>query len=860
MKGIIAFFMLCICAATASADRMDGMKFGYAMGKAGYGVEAIRAVGATLDNINAMAASGNHRAAAGASSALLEQLDGIHEVKSTKVYGQLLISTSLHFHNAGLGSSALHYGLLAEEFWRTRYPKDEERVEATVNLVVYYNTERDSPKARQWVEKSYELTAGKKKYREYETELWNNEALLAFHEGDFAEAIRLGELVAQASPTPVHKQNLITYYESDGQYDRVIELRRASLADCAVGTMEEAEALNSLATALYDSGMADMTEPLALSLRAESLYKSNKRTLSPAFITLLDNIAAYYDRAGDTAQAIAYARRAENIIKNLEGNANFSIATRNCKQLAALLFKSGDYAGAANAAIRFCATDMPNTVYTMVSSKKDVRSRVWSGTSGWYLEFMPLLALKSDNDSIATLAYDALLLGKGILLNAEKSVAAYAEGGNDNTRRLYADWQQALAAAGEAKLPDEITATQQRSREAEQRLMNALFELPELRREFACDWREVAAKLHDDEAAMEITTVTMPDGTRSYVAAIITPWCRKPAIKQLCTADELGDLVDESQWNPAITATVWGAVRGTLAGVKRLYFAPAGDLHFIPLETLGGLDGTELVRLTSTRELLRCGTRTVAADGSAAALFGGIDYGHYPPIEISDSTATTRTYRSAMRTLREGDVTLDSLPGTMHEVQEIAGLIGAEKVFTGRAGSEQQLRSLSGTGLRTLHIGTHGFYLDGGGKADASGEEALSRTGLFLAGATRTLRGESDARAETDGVVTAAEIAEMQFPALDLVVLSACETALGDVSGEGVFGLQRGFKKAGAGAMLMSLWKVDDKATTLLMTEFFRALKAGMPATDALRKAQAAVRRQWPSPEYSDAFILIDGI
>lgn len=860
MKRLIAFFLLCACAAAASADRMDGMKFGYAMGKAGYGVEAIRAIGSSIENANAMAASGNHRSAAGTSALIIEQLDHIYEVKSTKVYGQLLISTSQHFHNAGLGSSALYYGLRAEEFWRTKYPKDEERVQATVNLVVYYNTERDSPKARQWIEKSLALTAGKKKYREYETELWNNEALLAFHEGDFAEAIRIGELVAQSSPTPVHKQNLITYYEADGRYDRVIELRRATLADCAPGTMEEAEALNSLAAALYDSGLADMTEPLALSLRAESLYKSNKRTLSPAFITLLDNIAAYYDRAGDTAQAIAYSRRAENIIGNLEGNANFSLATRNCKQLAALLFKSGDYAGAADAAIRFCATDMPNTVYTMVSSKKDVRSRVWSGSSGWYLEFMPLLALKSDNDSIATLAYDALLLGKGILLNAEKSVAAYAECGNDDTRRLYADWQQALAQAAEAKLPDEITATQQRSREAEQRLMNALFELPELRREFACDWREIAAKLHPDEAAMEITTVIMPDSSRTYVAAVITPWCLWPAVKQLCTADEMDDMLADSLWNPAIAGALWEPVRNTLTGVKRLYFAPAGDLHFIPLETIGGLDGTELVRLTSTRELLRLGTRAIAADGSNAALFGGIDYGRYPPAAPADSTVAPRTYRSAMRTLRDGDVVLDSLPGTLREVHEIAGIIGAQRVFTGSAGSEQALRSLSGSALRTLHIGTHGFYLDGGGKADASGDEALSRAGLFLAGATRTLNGESDAHADADGVVTAAEIAEMQFPALDLVVLSACETALGDVSGEGVFGLQRGFKKAGAGAMLMSLWKVDDKATTLLMTEFFRALKAGTPAAEALRAAQSAVRRQWPSPEYSDAFILIDGI
>ena len=94
-------------------------------------------------------------------------------------------------------------------------------------------------------------------------------------------------------------------------------------------------------------------------------------------------------------------------------------------------------------------------------------------------------------------------------------------------------------------------------------------------------------------------------------------------------------------------------------------------------------------------------------------------------------------------------------------------------------------------------------------------------------------------------------------------MLSACQTGLGAVSGEGVFGLQRGFKKAGVNTILMSLWEVDDEATQLLMTQFYKGLTSGLSKTDALKAAQAAVRtnksRDFSSPYYWAAFILLDG-
>ena len=94
-------------------------------------------------------------------------------------------------------------------------------------------------------------------------------------------------------------------------------------------------------------------------------------------------------------------------------------------------------------------------------------------------------------------------------------------------------------------------------------------------------------------------------------------------------------------------------------------------------------------------------------------------------------------------------------------------------------------------------------------------------------------------------------------------MLSACQTGLGEVSGEGVFGLQRGFKKAGVNTILMSLWEVDDEATSLLMTSFYKELAKGLSKADALKAAQKAVKnyraKDFSSPYYWAAFILLDG-
>jgi CHAT domain-containing protein len=176
---------------------------------------------------------------------------------------------------------------------------------------------------------------------------------------------------------------------------------------------------------------------------------------------------------------------------------------------------------------------------------------------------------------------------------------------------------------------------------------------------------------------------------------------------------------------------------------------------------------------------------------------------------------------------------------------------------------------------KVLHIASHGFFRDRSDRASGEGgtggfgagagkgylsidiQDPHLRAGLALSGANRTLSGQPILSPEVgDGILTAEDMAQMNLAGTELVVLSACETALGEVfAGEGVFGLQRAVATAGAKTLVMSLWKVPDAATCELMVDFYRRLLAGAPRGAALREAQRGLMARYGSPYYWGAFI-----
>lgn len=219
------------------------------------------------------------------------------------------------------------------------------------------------------------------------------------------------------------------------------------------------------------------------------------------------------------------------------------------------------------------------------------------------------------------------------------------------------------------------------------------------------------------------------------------------------------------------------------------------------------------------------------------------------------------------------NATWPDLPGTAFEVKQIKKLFDQNRIintsYVQEIATEENLKSLDGLSPKVLHIATHGFFLPQQditynktaaepGYMYSSPTDPLLRSGLILAGGNYAWGGKTLPNGAEDGIATAYEISQLDLSNTELVVLSACESALGDIRGrEGVFGLQRAFKMAGVKKMIVSLWQVPDKETAELMTSFYSHWMKGKSLSQAFYLAQSAMRKKYAA-FYWAAFILVE--
>ncbi len=347
---------------------------------------------------------------------------------------------------------------------------------------------------------------------------------------------------------------------------------------------------------------------------------------------------------------------------------------------------------------------------------------------------------------------------------------------------------------------------------------------------------------------------------------------------------------------------LWRPLEKELSGVKTVYFSPSGLLHRLNLGAIPippPLDGGQgaaadetlsdrfrMIALTSTRQLVV--PDMVHATGKDAALFGGIQYnmdstaiptaGHAYAIDQLASrgelsfTYTDSTYRSN---------TWRYLKWTEKEVDNITATLAASGIQTdtrkGYTATEESFKTIgrNGSSPRILHLATHGFFFPDpkisatpsplesgpGGEAVKLSDHPMIRSGLILAGANHAwATGKPLREGMEDGILTAYEISQMNLSNTELVVLSACETGLGDIQGnEGVYGLQRAFKIAGAKYLVMSLWQVPDQETSVFMTTFYKHwLTDKQPIPDAFRTTQQEMRERFINPYQWAGFVLVE--
>jgi CHAT domain-containing protein/Tfp pilus assembly protein PilF len=517
---------------------------------------------------------------------------------------------------------------------------------------------------------------------------------------------------------------------------------------------------------------------------------------------------------------------------------------------------------------------------------------------------------------LPSLAYDHALFFKGFLMTSASrlnSPSIYSPESKEINLRLKG-YRRRLAAEYTKPIIErkDIAELEEKANMAEKELTRTVAGYAEALQQVK--WQEVQAALPDASLALEFThfNVNFPQSTDStvYAALLLRPGAEQPIFIPLFEEKELHHLLDGDRERKAdyvnelyaradrgmvklgsqiksLYDLIWSKMEAAgLEGIKTVYYAPSGVLHRLNLGAIAVDDETilsdhyNLVVLNSTRQLVV--PSTVNTQANDALLVGGVEFEIETTLpELDDQPLlSSRSIADAWAESGTRGGSWSYLKWTEKEVERIGASLAAESFkvarLSGKEASEEALKSIGtqGPSPRILHIATHGFFFPdpeiapssrrGLGEAEPvfkSSDNPMIRSGLILAGGNYAWQhGFAPSPDQEDGILTAYEISQMNLSNTELVVLSACETGLGDIQGnEGVYGLQRAFKIAGAKYLIMSLWQVPDRETMEFMTAFYRNwLESQMTIPDAFRKTQREMRDRFFSPYSWAGFVLIE--
>ena len=654
----------------------------------------------------------------------------------------------------------------------------------------------------------------------------------------------------------------------------------------------------------YDGELACLTE--ALEIRREVLGERD-----PDFARSVNILGSHYMDVKDSEKAIEYYTESKGLLKEAYGerSANYALAL-TCLAEAYHLAGDRDSTSIYYQDYLDIISEVVLKAFTYLPGNQ--RSFFWDQYSYKFTNLLPVFTrFLSDDKRFLRVSYDGALFSKGLLLNAETEMRQMIlDSGDEEALTLYDRIQTERKTLDELysmtveERPMDADSLENVCEKLERELQEKSETFGDYTRNLSIGWKDVQAALGKRDIAIEFMEVPVSEDTTLYCALTLKPGYDAPRLVDLFDLKDLNTLKAKYAGRPdsegliyrdkELYNLVWKPLEDELKGVKNVYFGPSGELYQTAIEYAdngkGPISGRKnLFRLSSTRQLaVDRGEKELRR----SAVFGGLKYGASEETLLADSRKYDRRgvpediyFNVDSLDIRGagGGMMVADLPGTESEALEIDSLlrkVGLDNTLRiGEEGTEAAFKDLSGRRENIIHIATHGFYWNGSQGKNTAGrlgrevdgdfsvrmreDVSMTRSGLLFSGANNTLRGGERKEGVDDGILTAKEISQMDLRGTDLLALSACQTGVGEVSGEGVFGLQRGFKKAGVNTILMSLWEVDDEATCLLMTSFYKELAKGKSKSDALKAAQKAVKnhkgKDFSSPFYWASFILLDG-
>ena len=694
--------------------------------------------------------------------------------------------------------------------------------------------------------------------------------------GNYSEAIRLGT-------------------EAMKIYQRVLGIEHP----------EYARSLNSLAWYHFETG--DYNEGIRLGSEAMEIRKRVLGMEHPLYATSLNNLANYNLMIGNYPEAIKLETETMEIFKRVLGTGHPFYVT-SLGNLARFYSGVGNYVEAYNCQQQCLINSQSVFMRNITNLSSRNQETMWVNDYAYrFNTLFPNFVMKYQaKKSISELYDKTCLFAKGILLNTSLEMRKLIlESGDSVIIGKY------NALSSNISMYNKLLEKPIKERFMDADSLNSIIERQEMElaresktygdytHDLTINWKDVQRRLGDNDIAIEFLDfpVYNTDSTL-YVALTLKKDYDSPHMVTLFERNQLKAIPENVYYTQTdVSDLVWKPLEEELSGVKNIYFAPSGELHKIGIEYLS-ISKTEninevytLHRLSSTRQLAVVQDET---KGENNILYGGINYDEKSYTDSTDSASPKGSiFRSALVYRANVDSlslrnSFEYLEGTKKEVDLIAEDMKRHSVpyiyYSGTDGTEESFKKLDGTRPKVMHIATHGFYFteeesekshfahpemilltdDGPQVGRFVEHKPMTRSGLLFSGCNRVIHHEQIPDGEEDGILTAQEISTLDLRGLDLVVLSACQTGLGDIiSGEGVFGLQRGFKKAGAKTIIMSLWNVNDELTMKMMTSFYHHYLDGMSKEEAFHAAQDELRKdnssQQERPDWA-SFIMLDGL
>lgn len=705
--------------------------------------------------------------------------------------------------------------------------------------------------------------------------------------------------------------NLGSAYDQLGEYEKAEQIYLDALSAASKKYNEDWPLYQNISKNLGQLYLAmekyDKAEPLVLKTVAS---EKNKNEKSDAYGAAINDLAYLYNQIGRKQEAESlYIRSAELTKASLGGkHRNYSSTLHNL----ALIYVDGRQFNKAIPVMKEVTRIELDNFLNLFSILSESEKLEYIDRINFIQnsDLNILFQLSGDTTNFVSENFNTQLFIKSMLLTDSRNMLESVRNSKDSvTQRVFGAWQKdKKILSKQYALPEidrdkDLSQLEQKVEEEEKELVSRSSGFRDLRKNLDIKFQDVQKGLKDDEAAVEFVNFRLIRNGRAdsiiYAAFVIRKKDKIPQFIPLFEEQQLTAITsrfgktskvvvnmlypgkkekDYDLNSPSfqLYSLVWKPLETSLSGIKKVYYSPAGQLYNIAFHALVTdslillSDKYSLQQLTSIRDLALGDKIAEKQTQMNIALFGGAVFS-------MDSAELVNNYGQPLKSLLKTGIKKQNgawpeLAGTRDEVDAIGKLYtknnSVAKIYMGVDASEGKLKSINNISPQTLFIATHGFFLPSPdeikkqnvhtGNVYARADNPLLRSGLILSGGNYVWSGKKPIEGIEDGVVTAYEISQLNLSNTKLVVLSACETGLGDVKKtEGVFGLQRAFKLAGVDDLVVSLWKVPDKETSELMTTFFSYWLQGKNLTEAFNMAQADMRKKYP-PYYWAAFVLVE--